>query len=318
MKYGSSTKRLTTAALMLVFGIVLPQLFHLTGIPQAGEIFLPMHIPVILTGFVIGGDYGFIIGVLTPLISRFVTGMPGTPRLPFMIGELAVYGLVRGLLYHNAGLKNKKLGGLITLVASMLAGRLFYAVMLFVAANLLNIKCGGAIAALTATVKGVYGIGIQLLVIPPIVYAAQKGGLIIERDRKGKNLLKDNVTFVAVSDKGTYMSEKRGVAPILEKIDEDPEFLKGASVADRVIGKAAAMLLYKYGVVEIYAQVTSEYAAAYLSDKRVNFAYDKKAAYIVNRSGADMCPMEKAVLNVNNADEGEKLIRDTINSMMKG
>lgn len=60
-----------------------------------------------------------------------------------MIGELAVYGLVRGLLYHNAGLKNKKLGGLITLVASMLAGRLFYAVMLFVAANILNIKCGG-------------------------------------------------------------------------------------------------------------------------------------------------------------------------------
>lgn len=186
MKYGSSTKRLTTAALMLVFGIVLPQLFHLTGIPQAGEIFLPMHIPVLLAGFVIGGDYDFFIGMLTPLISHFVTGMPGTPRLPFMIGELAIYGLVSGLLYHNAGLKNKKLGGLITLVASMLAGRLFYAVMLFAAANLLNIKCGGAIAALTATVKGIYGIGLQLLVIPPIVYAAQKGGLIIERNRSSK------------------------------------------------------------------------------------------------------------------------------------
>ncbi len=186
MKYGSSTKRLTTAALMLAFGIVLPQLFHLTGIPQAGEVFLPMHIPVLLAGFVIGGDYGFFIGMLTPLISHFITGMPATPRLPFMIGELAVYGLVSGLLYHNAGLKNKKLGGLITLVASMLAGRLFYAVMLFVAANLLNIKCGGAIAALTATVKGIYGIGLQLLVIPPIIYAAKKGGLIIERNGKGK------------------------------------------------------------------------------------------------------------------------------------
>jgi len=135
---------------------------------------------------------------------------------------------------------------------------------------------------------------------------------------KAKNLLKDNVTFAAVSDKGTYMSEKRGVAPILEKIDDDPEFLKGASVADRVIGKAAAMLLYKYGVAEIYAQVTSEYAAAYLSDKRVNFAYDKKAAYIVNRSGTDMCPMEKAVLDIDDADEGEVRIRNKIKSMMKG
>lgn len=186
MKRKSTTKRLTAGALMLAFGIALPQLFHLTGIPQAGEIFLPMHIPVILTGFVIGGDYGFIIGVLTPLISHLVTGMPGTPRLPFMIGELAIYGLVSGLLYHNAGLRNKKFGGLITLIASMLAGRLFYAAMLFVAANLLNIKCGGAIAAVTATVKGIYGIGLQLLVIPPIIYAAQKGGLISERDRKSK------------------------------------------------------------------------------------------------------------------------------------
>lgn len=171
---------------MLAFGIILPQLFHLTGIPQAGEIFLPMHIPVLLAGFVIGGDYGFAIGALTPLISHLVTGMPGTPRLPFMIGELAVYGLVSGLLFHRAGLKNKKLGGLLTLVVSMLAGRLFYAAMLFAAANLFGIECGGAIAAVTATVKGVYGIGLQLLVIPPVVYAAQKGGLIIESDRKSK------------------------------------------------------------------------------------------------------------------------------------
>lgn len=171
---------------MLAFGIVLPQLFHLTGIPQAGEIFLPMHIPVLLTGFIIGGDYGLIIGMLTPLISHFVTGMPAAPRLPFMIGELAIYGLVCGLLYRNAGLKNKKFGGVISLIASMLAGRLFYAAMLFVAADILNIECGGAVAAVTATVKGIYGIGLQLLVIPPIVYAAKKGGLVIERVGKSK------------------------------------------------------------------------------------------------------------------------------------
>ncbi len=181
-----STKRLTAGALMLAFGIVLPQLFHLTGIPQAGEIFLPMHIPVLLTGFIIGGDYGLIIGMLTPLISHFVTGMPAAPRLPFMIGELAIYGLVGGLLYRNAGLKNKKFGGVISLIASMLAGRLFYAAMLFVAADILNIECGGAVAAVTATVKGIYGIGLQLLVIPPIVYAAKKGGLVIERVGKSK------------------------------------------------------------------------------------------------------------------------------------
>lgn len=78
------------------------------------------------------------------------------------------------------------------------------------------------------------------------------------------------------------------------------------------------MLLEKYGVSKIYAKVTSKYAVAYLNDKNTVLTYDIKVDHIINRSGTGMCLMEKAVLNVNNADEGEKLIRDTINSMMKG
>lgn len=126
------------------------------------------------------------------------------------------------------------------------------------------------------------------------------------------------MTFAAVSGNEIYTSEKRGVAPILEKIDSDPEFFSGASVADRVIGKAAAMLLEKYGAAEIYAQVTSEYAIAYLNDKNVGFTYDKRVDHIINRDGTDMCPMEKTVLHISDADEGEKLIRNKIKSMMKG
>lgn len=186
MKRTSHTYKLTVGAIMLAFGIVLPQLFHLTGIPQVGEVFLPMHIPVLLTGFLLGADYGLTVGLLTPLISYFATGMPGSARLPFMIGELAVYGAVSGLLYHNLRLKNKKFGGIVTLVAAMLAGRIFYAAMLFVAADVFSIACGGAVMAITATVKGVYGIGLQLFVIPPLIYAAKKGGFIIEKNRKSK------------------------------------------------------------------------------------------------------------------------------------
>lgn len=140
----------------------------------------------------------------------------------------------------------------------------------------------------------------------------------MKETEKARNLLKGNVTFAAVGEKGIYTSEKRGVAPILEKIDTDPGFFKGASAADRVIGKAAAMLLEKYGVSEIYAQVTSKYAVAYLENKSVKLTYEKKTDHIINRSGTDMCPMEEAVINVNDADDGEKLIRDTIKSMMKG
>lgn len=140
----------------------------------------------------------------------------------------------------------------------------------------------------------------------------------MKESEKAKNLLKDDVTFAAVGKEGIYTSEQRGVKPILDKIDSDPNFFDGASVADRVIGKAAAMLLEKYGVVEIYAQVTSEYAAAYLENKSVKLNYEKKTDFIMNRSGTDMCPMEKAVLNVNNADEGEILIRNKIKAMTKG
>lgn len=57
----------------------------------------------------------------------------------------------------------------------------------------------------------------------------------------------------------------------------------------------------KYGVSEIYAQVTSKYAVAYLENKSVKLTYEKKTDHIINRLGTDMCPMEEAVLNVNDA-----------------
>lgn len=78
------------------------------------------------------------------------------------------------------------------------------------------------------------------------------------------------------------------------------------------------MLLEKYGVSEIYAQVTSKYAVAYIENKSVKLTYEKKTDHIINRLGTDMCPREEAVLNVNDADDGENLIKDTIKSMMKG
>ncbi|HJI46130.1 MAG TPA: DUF1893 domain-containing protein [Oscillospiraceae bacterium] len=59
-------------------------------------------------------------------------------------------------------------------------------------------------------------------------------------------------------------------------------------------------------------------AVAYLENKSVKLTYEKKTDHIINRLGTDMCPREEAVLNVNDADDGEKLIKDTIKSMMKG
>lgn len=184
MKNKSGTHKITIGALMLALSIILPQIFHLTGIPQVGEIFLPMHIPVLLAGFLTGPWLGLFIGAAAPIISHFITNMPPSARLPFMIGELAFYGLVSGLLYHTVDLKSKKAGTIITLIIAMLAGRLVYAAMLFGASEFFGMQTAGAMAAVTATVKGVYGIALQIVIIPPIVYAVKRAGFLLSKKSK--------------------------------------------------------------------------------------------------------------------------------------
>lgn len=135
---------------------------------------------------------------------------------------------------------------------------------------------------------------------------------------KAKTLLKEkNATLVAVNGDNVYISYNRGVSPILDKIDENSEFFNGASVADKVIGKAAAMLLARYGVAEIHAAVVSEKALDYIRSKATKITYDTAVDYIINRDKTDMCPMEKCVLDAYDEDEAEALIRRTRQNLFK-
>lgn len=171
------TKKIVYGGILLALGILLPQAFHLTGIPQSGGVFLPMHIPVLLAGFMLGPVYGALIGFLSPVISFFLTGMPTAARLPFMAAELIGYGMVSGLLFHNLKLKKKKLGIYVSLIVSMLAGRLIYLLMLTAATYLFHIQGAQPAMAFTAVMTGIPGIVIQLMIIPPIVYLIRKAGL---------------------------------------------------------------------------------------------------------------------------------------------
>ncbi len=177
------TKKMVFAGVLLAVGIILPQIFHLSGIPNAGAVFLPMHIPVILSGFVLGPIYGAIIGILCPLVSSLLTSMPSFARLPYMICELAAYGVFSGLLFYTFKLRKKGYGTVISLIIAMLLGRLSYGISLFLTLNLFGVKNGGFEAAITATTVGIPGIVMQLLIIPIIVYAVEKGGYIDELNR---------------------------------------------------------------------------------------------------------------------------------------
>ena len=164
--------------MLTALSIVLPQIFHLTGIPQVGAVFLPMHIPVLLAGFMLGPVYGAVIGTVAPVASYFITGMPTVARLPFMIVELVIYGISSGIFYNIFKLKDKKFGTTISLLLSMISGRIAYALALIIAGKFFGIEAGGFMAAVAATVTGVYGIVLQVITIPPIVYTVRKGGFL--------------------------------------------------------------------------------------------------------------------------------------------
>ena len=182
-----TVRKITCGGLMIAVAILLPQAFHLTGIPQSGQVFLPMHIPVLLSGFALGPVFGLCIGAFSPVISSLLTGMPDAGRLPFMIAELAAYGLMSGALYNTLGLRRRKGGIYISLISSMIFGRLVYAGSLFFAAEFLNVRGVAAVMAFQAAVTGIYGIIIQLIFIPALIYSLERSGYLDSRFRKSQN-----------------------------------------------------------------------------------------------------------------------------------
>jgi riboflavin transporter FmnP len=95
-----SSKKLVLTGFFIALGFILP--FFTGQIPSIGNKLLPMHIPILLCGFVCGWRYGLIAGFITPITRSLVYGMP--PMIPIaasMAFELAAYGLIAGLLYKN-------------------------------------------------------------------------------------------------------------------------------------------------------------------------------------------------------------------------
>lgn len=101
------------AAGLVALAVILPQLFHLFAGASAGVKWLPMYIPVLLGGCLLGWKFGLIVGIASPVMSFAITSafgspMPALQRLPFMIVELSVFAVVSGLfsdkIYENVWL----------------------------------------------------------------------------------------------------------------------------------------------------------------------------------------------------------------------
>ena len=116
-----STKHLVLAGLLVALGLLMP---FLTGqIPSVGRRLLPMHIPVLLSGFVLGGPYGLIIGIVTPLLRGFMFGTPPVFPTAFVMSfELGAYGFLAGVFYRFWSRTPSSI--LLSLLAAMLGGEL--------------------------------------------------------------------------------------------------------------------------------------------------------------------------------------------------
>ena len=168
------TRQIVLAAMCVAIGVVLPQAFH--AIPNAGSIFLPMHLPVLVSGFLCGPLFGAIVGALTPLLSHLIFGMPPLPVLPGMLCELIAYGFCTAILFNLIKTENKIVRVYCVLLLGMLAGRITYGILnsLIFRAGQYSLQTWLAAAFTTA----LPGIAIQLVLIPLLLLALDKAKLI--------------------------------------------------------------------------------------------------------------------------------------------
>ncbi len=171
-------RKLTYAALYLAIALVLP---FITGqIPEIGAMLCPMHIPVLLCGFLCGGPWGVAVGFVAPLLRSVLFGMPAMfPTAVARAFELAVYGGVSGFL--NRRLPRRKGSLYLVLVIAMVAGRLVWGAVRLVLAGLSQNSYTWARFFSGAVAGALPGIALQLMLIPLLVYSMTRAGLSLNK-----------------------------------------------------------------------------------------------------------------------------------------
>ncbi len=172
----SNVKKMVFAAACAALCLVLPMAFH--AIPNAGQVILPMHIPVLLCGLVCGWPYGGVCGLIGPLLSSLLTGMPPAAMLPSMMVECCVYGFASGLSMKHIRTGKSVLDLYISLVVAMIAGRVAAG---FAKAWIFTPGISPFAWVTTSLLTGIPAILIQLVLMPLVVTALTRARLIPNR-----------------------------------------------------------------------------------------------------------------------------------------
>ena len=113
-----------------------------------------------------------------------------------------------------------------------------------------------------------------------------------------------------------FTDDGRGISPMLRLISGGID-LRGHSATDVIVGKAAAMLFVKAGIVCVHGKVMSESGKIFLEKHGIPCTYDILTERIINRQGTDICPMEKAVADIEEADAGHNVLKKRLEELKK-
>ena len=171
---GASAAKITTvksavALSVILAALILPQIVHAAAGASGGAEWLPMYLPVIIGGAVLGFKWGLAVGVLSPIVSYLITSAAGAPmpallRLPYMIVELGIFAAVSGA-FSAAVVKRKSLAFVAVALAFVLGrGAFLLAAYMFESISVLSFSM-----AVSQVEAGIHGVILQLFVAPAAI-----------------------------------------------------------------------------------------------------------------------------------------------------
>jgi thiamine transporter ThiT len=171
MKKKNITIKITLTSLFIALAYILP--FFTGNIPQIGSMLCPMHLPIIICGFLCGWKYGLLAGIVTPILRSLTIGMPNIyPTAITMALELGCYGFISGFIF-SIFKKHNKINILtiyISLITALILGRVIWGLSNYILTLIDHtFDFSFKLFLAGAFINAYPGIVLQLILIPPFI-----------------------------------------------------------------------------------------------------------------------------------------------------
>ena len=168
------TYKTLVSAGLIALAVLLPQLVHMALGAPGGVKWLPMYLPVLIGGCLIGAKWGIAVGVLSPVVSFLITSVIGQPmpisaKLPFMIVELAMFAFVAGLFTRK--ISDNGLWAFPAVILAQIIGRAVFVGLIAITQS----RTPFTVAMIWGQIKtGFIGLAVQAVLVPVIIIMLRK------------------------------------------------------------------------------------------------------------------------------------------------